>query len=76
MIRADFHASAGRDPTEADTTYWLGLTQGDNDSVLVTSGQMTAMDYWHKRMLGWQAEGPDAAQYGPYSADPSRPVPN
>lgn len=76
VVTADVWATRGEAPTDADFNYWVGLMQGDNDSGLVTSGRMGAIEYWHRRLLGWQAGGSDAPKYGPYSADPSVPAPH
>ena len=41
------------------------------------SGQMTGVEYYHRRMLGWQAGGSDAAKAGPYAGGVERgPVPS
>jgi len=69
LIAADVKAARGSEATQADYDYWLPKLMGPNDSGFVTSGQMSATEYWHRRMLGWQAGGPDAARFGPYSGD-------
>jgi hypothetical protein len=69
LIEADIRLTRGSDPTQEDYDYWSKLLMGPNDSSLVTSGQLSATEYWHRRMLGWQAGGSDAARYGPYAGD-------
>jgi hypothetical protein len=69
LIEADVRLARGSDPTQEDYDYWTRLLMGPNDSSLVTSGQLSATEYWHRRMLGWQAGGSDAARYGPYAGD-------
>jgi len=78
LIDADMKTAYGRDATQSDYDYWLPKLLGPNDSSLVTSGQMTGTEYWHRRMLGWQAGGADQATQGPYahSADARGPVPS
>ncbi len=58
VIQTDAQASQGRDATQTDYDYWLPKMQADADH----------LDYWHKRLLGWQAGGADAPKYGPYAA--------
>ncbi|MFN8606762.1 MAG: hypothetical protein U0931_04480 [Vulcanimicrobiota bacterium] len=78
LIEKDFQTAYLRKPTEKEMTYWLGLMLGKNDSSLVTGGQMNATEYWHRRLLGWQAGGQDQAVAGPYArgAEASGPVPS
>lgn len=78
LINADFKSSYGREANEQDYTYWLNKMLGPNDSGFVTSGQMTATEYWHRRLLGWQAGGQDVALYGPYAGgtEATGPVPS
>jgi hypothetical protein len=67
LIAADIRTAYGREATDQDYAYWLGKLEGPNDSGFVTSGKMTATEYWHRRMLGWQAGGADVATSGPYA---------
>ncbi|MFT3841896.1 MAG: hypothetical protein QM723_33200 [Myxococcaceae bacterium] len=67
LINEDMKTAYGREATQADYDYWLPKLQGPNDSGFVTSGQMNATEYWHRRMLGWQAGGSDVATAGPYA---------
>jgi hypothetical protein len=67
MVSQDIKTAYGRDATQADFDYWLPKLKSDNDSSYVTSGKMSSMDYWHNRLLGWQAGGPDTATQGPYA---------
>ena len=78
LINADMMLAYGRPATDDDYNYWLPKLEGPNDSGFVTSGQMTATEYWHPRMLGWQAGGSDQATSGPYagSSDAHGPVPS
>lgn len=78
LIDADFQTAYGRKPTQTDYAYWLPKLLGPCDSGFVTSGQMTGTEYWHRRMLGWQAGGPDAATSGPYAggSEARGPVPS
>jgi hypothetical protein len=77
LIAADIKTAYGRDATQSDFDYWLPKMMGPNDSGFVTGGQMNATEYWHRRLLGWQAGGPDQATQGPYahSSDAQGPVP-
>ena len=54
------------------------MLQSECDSGYVTSGQMTGTEYYHRRMLGWQAGGSDTALAGPYAGSPDArgPVPS
>ena len=79
LIAADIKlSSGGREATERDYAYWLPMLQGPCDSGYVTSGQMTGVEYYHRRMLGWQAGGADMAVAGPYAGSPDArgPVPS
>ena len=78
LISADIKTAYGRDATEADFGYWLPKLQAPCDSGFVTSGQMTGTEYYHRRMLGWQAGGSDVATSGPYAGSPDAhgPVPS
>ncbi len=78
LIRADLQTAYGRDATQADFDYWLPKLQGPCDSSFVTSGQLSGTEYWHRRLLGWQAGGPDLATAGPYAGSPDAhgPVPS
>ena len=77
VIAQDIRAAGGREPTQRDFDYWIPKFLGENDSTLVTSGQMTAEDYWHKRLLGMGAGPADAAKYGPWAGgDPSAVAPS
>lgn len=67
LIHDDIKTASGREATQADYDYWLPKLQGPNDSGFVTSGQMSGTEYWHRRMLGWQAGGSDVATMGPYA---------
>lgn len=67
LIAEDIKTAYGREATDEDYTYWLEKLQGPNDSGFVTSGKMGATEYWHRRMLGWQAGGSDVALHGPYA---------
>jgi hypothetical protein len=77
LINADMMLAYGRPANDGDYNYWLPKLEGPNDSGFVTSGQMSATEYWHRRMLGWQAGGSDQATQGPYagSSDAHGPVP-
>ena len=78
LIAADMRMAYGREATQGDYDYWLPKLQGECDSGFVTSGQMTGTEYWHRRMLGWQAGGSDRATSGPYAggSDAHGPVPS
>ncbi len=78
LINADMRTAFGRDATDADYGYWLPKLQSPCDSGFVTSGQLTGVEYYHRRMLGWQAGGSDMATSGPYagSSDANGPVPS
>jgi hypothetical protein len=78
LIAADIKTAYGSEATESDYSYWLPKLQGPCDSGFVTSGQMTGTEYWHRRMLGWQAGGSDMATSGPYAGSPDAngPVPS
>lgn len=77
LIAADIKLASGREATDADYAYWLPKLQGPCDSGFVTSGQMTGTEYWHRRLLGWQAGGSDVATSGPYAGGAERgPVPS
>jgi hypothetical protein len=78
LINADMMASGGRPANDADYNYWLPMLKGPCDSGYVTSGQMTGVEYYHRRMLGWQAGGADLATQGPYAGSPDArgPVPS
>jgi hypothetical protein len=78
LIAADIRMAGNRDATERDYAYWLPLLQSPCDSGFVTSGQMTGVEYYHRRMLGWQAGGEDQAIAGPYAFSPDArgPVPS
>ena len=54
------------------------MLQSPCDSGFVTSGQMTGVEYYHRRMLGWQAGAADLAIAGPYAGGPEArgPVPS
>ncbi len=67
MVRQDLWVAYGREATETDFEYWLPKLKGECDSGYVTGGQMSAIDYWHNRLLGWQAGGEDVAKAGPYA---------
>lgn len=67
LINKDFQIAFHRKPSDTEYKYWMEKLQGPNDSGLVTSGQMTATEYWHRRMLGWQGGGADIVPYGPYA---------
>ena len=73
LIAADVRLAGGREATERDYAYWLPMMQSPCDSGFVTSGQMTGVEYYHRRMLGWQAGGEDRAISGPYAGSPDRP---
>ena len=77
LIAADIMTAGGRVATQADYDYWLPKLQSPCDSGFVTSGQMTGVEYYHRRMLGWQAGGSDLAKFGPYAGSPDAhgPVP-
>jgi len=77
LIAADIKTASGREATEADYDYWLPKLQSPCDSGFVTSGQMTGVEYYHRRMLGWQAGGADQATSGPYAggSEAHGPVP-
>ncbi len=74
LIAADIKTASGREATETDYAYWLPKLQEPCDSGFVTSGQMTGVEYYHRRMLGWQAGGEDLASRGPYAGSPDRPI--
>ena len=78
LIAADIRLAGKREATEADYAYWLPKLQEPCDSGFVTSGQMTGVEYYHRRMLGWQAGGSDMAIAGPYAGSPEArgPVPS
>ena len=78
LIAADIKLASGREATSSDYAYWLPMLQSECDSGLVTSGQMTGVEYSHRRMLGWQAGGDDQAKFGPYASSPEAqgPVPS
>ncbi len=78
LIAADIKLAGNREATDADYAYWLPKLQGPCDSGFVTSGQMTGTEYWHRRLLGWQAGGSDMAVGGPYAGSPDAhgPVPS
>lgn len=78
LIAADVKTASGHEATEADYAYWLPMLQSPCDSGFVTSGQMTGVEYYHRRMLGWQAGGDDLAKFGPYAGSPEAhgPVPS
>ena len=78
LIAADLMTAGGRVATDADFSYWLPMLQSPCDSGFVTSGQMSGVEYYHRRMLGWQAGGSDQATRGPYagSSDANGPVPS
>ena len=78
LIDADLKTAFGHGATEADYSYWLPKLQSPCDSGFVTSGQMTGVEYYHRRMLGWQAGGSDTALFGPFAGSPeaSGPVPS
>lgn len=78
LIAADIKTASGRVATDADYNYWLPMLQSPCDSGFVTSGQMTGVEYYHRRMLGWQAGGADQATMGPYagSSEATGPVPS
>ena len=67
LIQADMRTAYNREATAQDYDYWLPKLLGPNDSGLVTGGSLSATEYWHRRMLGWQAEGKDQAVAGPYA---------
>ena len=77
LVDADMRLAYGHPASEGDYAYWLPKLQGPNDSGLVTSGQMGATEYWHRRMLGWQAGGNEATS-GPYAGgvEAHGPVPS
>ena len=68
----------GRPATSEEYAYWLPMLQSPCDSGFVTSGQMTGTEYYHRRMLGWQAGSADQATSGPYagSSEANGPVPS
>jgi hypothetical protein len=72
LIAADVKLARGSEATDADYAYWLPKLQGDMDH----------LDYWHKRLLGWEAGGADVAKFGPYApggrgdADPESQLPD
>ena len=78
LIAADLKTAYGREATETDFAYWLPKLQEPCDSGFVTSGQMTGVEYYHRRMLGWQAGAADLAIAGPYAGGPEArgPVPS
>jgi hypothetical protein len=78
LIDADMRtAHSGRPATADDYAYWLPKLEGGCDTSLVTGGQLTATEYWHRRMLGWEAGGSDAATSGPYQGgEQVGPVPS
>ena len=78
LIAADIQLAGHREATERDYAYWLPMLQSPCDSGFVTSGQMTGVEYYHRRMLGWQAGGSDSALYGPFAGSPEArgPVPS
>ena len=77
LIAADILSSGGRVANATDYAYWLPMLQSPCDSGLVTSGQMTGTEYYHRRILGWQAGGDDVAKFGPYAGGVERgPVPS
>ena len=78
LIDADMKTAFGRPATDGDYAYWLPMLQSPCDSGFVTSGQMTGVEYYHRRMLGWQAGGTDQATSGPYAGSPEAngPVPS
>lgn len=67
VITNDFMESKGRPPSAGEMKYWLDKYNGPNDSSLVTSGQMSAADYWHRRTIGMGAGGNDIALFGPFA---------
>jgi hypothetical protein len=67
VIAGDIRTAYGREATDADYSYWLGKMEGPCDSSMVTSGQMSALEYWHQRLLGMGAGGSDVARFGPYA---------
>jgi len=67
LIASDIKTAYGREATDEDYAYWLPKLQGPNDSGFVTGGKMSATEYWHRRLLGWQAGGADVATSGPYA---------
>lgn len=67
VIAGDIRTACGRQATDADYAYWLPKMEGPCDSSMVTSGQMSALEYWHQRLLGMGAGGGDMARFGPYA---------
>jgi hypothetical protein len=57
LIAKDIQFAYGREATQRDFDYWLPKLAADPYN----------LDYWHKRLLGWQAGGDDVAKNGPYA---------
>lgn len=59
--------SRGSAPVEADYAYWVPMWPG-----LIARGiEINHPNYGEDRVLGWQAEGADAARYGDYATPPT-----
>lgn len=67
IVSSDIRTAYGREATDKDYSYWMEKFTGYNDSGFVTGGQMSSDEYWHRRLLGWQAGGEDVAKFGPYA---------